>query len=134
MENLHALVDYSQREQERIRLKDKGKIFLSLFSLTFYRKKRLPAASSRILYFLPLPPSPTLPLVITRAFPCDHQPSGAFGGGGQLSVLYISEASQHFLEQKSTGSKQTQMPQKLIWYGSPSILTPHSSHQRSTVP
>jgi hypothetical protein len=44
-----------------------------------------------------------------------YHPSGGSGGGGQLSVLYISDASQHFFEQKSTGSKQTQMPQKLIW-------------------
>jgi hypothetical protein len=44
-----------------------------------------------------------------------HHPSGAFGGGGQLSVLYMSALSQHSLEQKSTGSKHTQIPQKLVW-------------------
>jgi hypothetical protein len=44
-----------------------------------------------------------------------YHPSGGSGGGGQLSVLYISEESQQSFEQKSTGSKQTQMPQKLIW-------------------
>jgi hypothetical protein len=63
-----------------------------------------------------------------------HHPSGALGGSGQLAVLYISEQSQHFFEQKLTGPKHAQMPEKLVWYGSPSILAPHSAHLISTVP